>query len=281
MLAFSGLSERRSESHHPSGASCSLGARNLTGQVANQKNLTPAYQIRFVKHFAPLGLYIHPFHPSLEDYPEVSELKTDANEDRVESWHTDLGFESEPNMVTALRAVAVPEYGRDTLFVDTEAAFNGLSTVMQRMLKETNALRDWRQVFGEGGLYGEYVSEEIKKQSEAELPPVIYPVIAVNEDTGRSCINVDRTFTTKMHDMRPDESDLLLRFLFDQMHIPEYQLRLRWQPDTLVIWDNRTTQHALVIDKSFPRVMHRVMGKGRRLFEPLAEQNKTSALTRR
>jgi len=45
----------------------------------------------------------------------------------------------------------------------------------------------------------------------------------------------------------------LLSYLLRQATIPEYQMRLRWQPDTLVIWDNRSTQHYAIQDY-FPAV---------------------------
>ena len=45
----------------------------------------------------------------------------------------------------------------------------------------------------------------------------------------------------------------LLQYLLRQATIPEYQLRVHWRPDTLVIWDNRSTQHYAVQDY-FPAV---------------------------
>jgi taurine dioxygenase len=59
--------------------------------------------------------------------------------------------------------------------------------------------------------------------------------------------------------MRPDESQALLDFLLAQPRIPEFQLRVSWEPGTIVLWDNETTQHYLVLDKAYDRVMHRVM----------------------
>ncbi len=40
---------------------------------------------------------------------------------------------------------------------------------------------------------------------------------------------------------------------------PEVQARLRWQPNTLAVWDNRSTQHYAVGDY-FPqhRKLHRI-----------------------
>jgi taurine dioxygenase len=40
---------------------------------------------------------------------------------------------------------------------------------------------------------------------------------------------------------------------------PEVQARWRWQPDTLAVWDNRSTQHYAVAD-FYPqhRKLHRI-----------------------
>lgn len=60
-------------------------------------------------------------------------------------------------------------------------------------------------------------------------------------------------------ELRQDESDALLSFLFEQAHIPEHQLRATWKPGTIVAWDNQRTQHYIVQDMPYQRIMHRVM----------------------
>lgn len=41
--------------------------------------------------------------------------------------------------------------------------------------------------------------------------------------------------------------------------LAEVQLRVTWEPGTVVIWDNESTVHYLVRDFAFERIMHRVM----------------------
>ncbi len=48
-------------------------------------------------------------------------------------------------------------------------------------------------------------------------------------------------------DGNPGASDLL-RYLIMQAYIPEYQVRWRWKPNSVAIWDNRATQHYAVMD---------------------------------
>jgi taurine dioxygenase len=40
----------------------------------------------------------------------------------------------------------------------------------------------------------------------------------------------------------------LLQYLIAQSSIPEYQVRWRWKPNSVAIWDNRSTQHYAVMD---------------------------------
>jgi taurine dioxygenase len=40
----------------------------------------------------------------------------------------------------------------------------------------------------------------------------------------------------------------LLTYLAARASIPEYQVRWRWTPGSIAIWDNRSTQHYAVMD---------------------------------
>ena len=63
--------------------------------------------------------------------------------------------------------------------------------------------------------------------------------------------------------MEERESRALLDTLFHQALVPEYQFRHHWEPHTIAMWDNRSTQHYAVHDY-YPqrRYMERVTIKG-------------------
>ena len=63
------------------------------------------------------------------------------------------------------------------------------------------------------------------------------------------------------------ESRSLLDQLFEQSKIPEFQYRHHWAVDTVVVWDNRSTQHYAVHDY-FPqrRKLDRVTIKGENIL---------------
>jgi taurine dioxygenase len=57
----------------------------------------------------------------------------------------------------------------------------------------------------------------------------------------------------------------LLTYLYQQVTQPEYSFRLRWQQNTLAMWDNRCIQHYALNDyHGHRRVMHRIIVEGER-----------------
>ena len=57
----------------------------------------------------------------------------------------------------------------------------------------------------------------------------------------------------------------MLAILFDHIQRPEFQVRFRWEPNSVAFWDNRCTQHYAVADYTgHRRVMRRVSIRGDR-----------------
>lgn len=82
-------------------------------------------------------------------------------------------------------------------------------------------------------------------------------------ETGRRSLFVHLSYVTHIVGMEPAESDRLLRFLFLQAHVPEFQVRFHWQAGDIAFWDNRTTAHYAVNDYApHPRVAERVSIEG-------------------
>ena len=84
-------------------------------------------------------------------------------------------------------------------------------------------------------------------------------MVRVHPVTGKKILYVNPTFTSHIKGLPRAQSDALLAQLYALITVPEYQARLRWQPNTLAVWDNRSTQQDAVGDY-FPqhRKLHRI-----------------------
>ena len=209
----------------------------------DQQSLTPEKHLAFGKRFGTVET-THPTWPSYPGSPGVLMLTMDGTEKKIgqrhEGWHTDGSTRENTAWISLLQAIEVPPYGRDTLFADMEAVFAGLSPTMQNFLEGLTALHSWGK-------------------QKPDAPPVEHPVVLKDASTGRKWLYVNSTYTRSIVGLTERESDTLLQFLYEQIHVAEFQLRVSWQPRALVMWDNESTQHYIIYDTVFPRVMHRVM----------------------
>lgn len=86
-------------------------------------------------------------------------------------------------------------------------------------------------------------------------------------ETGRRMLFVNASFTTRIVGWDETAGDRMLRLLFQQAHVPEFQVRWRWQAGDLAFWDNRATQHYAVNDYGTARrVAERVAIAGDRPY---------------
>lgn len=206
----------------------------------------------------------HPAYPTVAGTPDVQILESTADvPSKIEAWHTDMTFRPAPPAMTLLHGQIIPEFGGDTLWASTSAAYAALSKPMQEFLDELEAVHDFRHGFQES--LAEPGGEERLRDAIDSNPPVTHPLITVHPESGKKAIYVNRLFTTHIVGLSRDESRALLEFLYRHVITDEFTVRLRWQKNTVVLWDNRVTQHKPIND-FFPqhRRMHRVTIAGER-----------------
>ena len=181
---------------------------------------------------------------------------TKAKPSKIEVWHSDMTFTQIPPTFTMLHAQVLPPYGGDTMWASSRAAFEALSPNMQSLLEGLKAEHDFRQGFKES--LAEPGGEERLKDALAQYPKVVHPVVLEHPEIQKKSLFVNALFTSRILELSDLESSRLLAFLFNHVVTEEYTVRLQWKKSTLVIWDNRTTQHKPVND-FFPhhRLMHR------------------------
>ena len=194
----------------------------------------------------------HPVIPHVPGYPEILSIRgvegVKPTPETIEGfraynkWHTDVTFREKPSIASVLRARLLPPVGGDTIFADTAAAWRGLPEAVKERIEHLDAEHDIVRSFGGR------VSEEKKAELGRNFPPVRHPVVRRHPETGEKILYVNYTFTSRILDVEPEESDALLRLLYDRIKVPEYQVRFTWTPNAIAIWDNRATQHYAVGD---------------------------------
>jgi taurine dioxygenase len=208
--------------------------------VLRDQKLTTAEHVAISRLFGELE--VHPMRPQGE-FPEILVLDNDKDNPVLSTdvWHSDTTFRKNPTKYTILRCQIIPKVGGDTLWADMTAAYEGLSDTFKAMIAGLRAVHDFQNF---RVLFSKSDEDRAKlKRMEELFPNPSHPVVRTHPVSGRKGIYVNPQFTLRIEGLQPDESRALLEVLFAQAHVPEYQFRLRWAPDTIVFWDNISTQH--------------------------------------
>lgn len=213
----------------------------FTGQ-----HLDPASLQDFAAQIGPFG--DDPYVAPMPDYPHVIEVKREARETAPifgSQWHSDWSFQATPPSATLLYGAEIPPSGGDTVFADCVAAYAALSPTMQSLLAGLNGVHTAAPAYGPKGLFSRddaSRSMRIIVSSDAEHCEV-HPLVRRHPASGRPALYVNHVYTVGIEGMRRDESRALLEFLFGHLTQPEFVHRHRWQPGSLLMWDNRCVVH--------------------------------------
>jgi len=216
-------------------------AENLVIFFRDQKNLTPERHLAFGRLFGEL--HVHPAAPHEGATPELMKIYADKDTPRAngEGWHSDVSCDLEPPMGTILHITQCPPKGGDTLFASMYAAYDALSERMKTYLQGLTALHDGEHVYR--GLFANFGEPDRPTYPRAE-----HPVVRTHPVTGKKALYVNRGFTVRLLGVPIDESDGILRYLYEHMENPLFQCRFRWAENSVAFWDNRCTQHRALWD---------------------------------
>jgi alpha-ketoglutarate-dependent taurine dioxygenase len=244
------------------------------------QHLSPGEHKEFAAYFGEIT-NAHPVIPGIGEHREVFEIDytqarqvVDSQKSKIglsndysdrDKWHTDVTFVETPPLGSVLNAIVIPPAGGDTLWADTNAAYEGLSQPIRDLVDGLTAIHDGNHAFGKLlDLIGE---GEWEGEKFTKLVPVEHPVVRTHPETGRRSLFVNPGFTIRIKGLTTKESDTLLQFLYAHMATPEFVVRYRWEEGDLGFWDNRTTMHYAISDYGEAhRVIQRVTIKGDRPF---------------
>jgi taurine dioxygenase len=196
-------------------------------------------------------LFVHPYIEPIEASPHVIRLLKEP-EDTVNNggaWHMDLTFMKKPPKMSLLRMVDVPEHGGDTLFCDLGAAYEGLSANMKGYLDGLKGLHTSAQLFGPTGFYRHNrppfsVNDEVGDEGFIAL----HPIVRTHPETRQKLLFLNPPYIERIMGVPTREGAQLLDYLYQHCVSGEYCTRVRWEPDTLTLWDNRCTMHYALND---------------------------------
>jgi taurine dioxygenase len=246
----------------------SLGAASRDKELANEihqlllkhkvlffrdQDITRAEHVAFARHFGELE--DHPVAGSDPENPGLVRIykSPETPNDRYENaWHADGTWRETPAMGCVLRCVEGPAVGADTMWANMVLAYEKLPQYIKDQIAGLRARHSIEASFGAA------MPTEKRLALKAQYPDAEHPVVRTHPETGEKVLFVNpfATHFTNFHtsanvrygqDYAPGAANLL-HYLISQAQIPEYQVRWRWKPNSMAMWDNRSTQHYAVMD---------------------------------
>jgi taurine dioxygenase len=217
------------------------------------QDISRAEHVAFARHFGELE--DHPVAGSDPEHPGLVRIykNPDSPNDRYENaWHADATWREKPPLGCVLRCVECPPVGGDTMWANMVLAYEKLPDAIKAQIAGLRARHSIEASFGAA------MPTEKRLALRAQFPDAEHPVVRTHPETGEKILFVNpfATHFTNFHtpanvrygqDYAPGAAQLL-HYLISQAQIPEYQVRWRWKPNSMAMWDNRSTQHYAVMD---------------------------------
>lgn len=210
-------------------------------------------QKSIASYFGPL--HRHGWMPHPQNGPEEFVIVYDAKDDlRIrKSWarkspiqfHVDQSPEAQPPGLTFFAMLESPQgAGGDTIISSMTRAFERLSPSFRKRLEGLRAVHTTAKP-----MERELRDNGAQANLRRGITKAIHPVVTVHPVTGKKALFVNSSYTQSIVGWDDDESDYLLKFLFDFVNRgQDFCCRVRYEPGTIVLWDQRVTQHSQTLD---------------------------------
>jgi taurine dioxygenase len=212
-----------------------------------EQTLTDDDLERFTQYFGPFG--DDPFIAPIAGSEHVIAIRRDAHETSslfAENWHTDWSFQERPPAGTCLYGITIPPHGGDTLYANQHAALDAMPSDLRERLTGKLAIHSARGGYAPSGAYGTddqaARSMDIRPSDDAQATQ-LHPIVREHPETGRlglfGCIG----YVIGIDGMDDDEGHALLGEWYGWQTREEFWYRHEWEPNMLVMWDNRSVLH--------------------------------------
>lgn len=236
------------------------------------QSLTPKQQVAFSRRFGPYSPV--PFVEAIAGHPEVIAVVRDPSEQAGlvfgGLWHSDFSFLPEPPMGSILHAIEVPPFGADTIWANQYLAYRGLSRAMRGIVERLRGVHSAVNAYSPKmqSIHDLFAGMTVQTSDEANRTQE-HPAVRMHAETAQPALFVNAQYTIGLADCFPQESTLLLGYLFQHSTQHAYTCRWQWAPGDVAFWDNRCVQHMVMGDVTgHRRYMHRTTVAGEAPIAP-------------
>jgi taurine dioxygenase len=216
------------------------------------QKLTPEQHKAFSRLFGELTEL--PQAPIYPGHPDMQEVRREAHEPvsvvPFTQFHTDSPFLPRPPLCIVMRALDVPKYGGDTAFSNMYLAFEQLSDGMKEMLAKLQVVYSGKDIWAKNAKLDKDKQLRLREGhsfTEDQLES-IHPAVRSHPRSGRKALYITGAYFKRFVGWSEEDSQGLLAQLKTLPHRLQLQCRIRWKPDTLIVWDNRFLQHCGIHD---------------------------------
>jgi len=229
------------------------------------QDITQEEHISLAQNWGPLEN--HAYVKGLDNYPEIVRIiKTkDEKNQWGENWHTDVSYNTKPTKAVILKSIKIPPVGGDTCFANMELAWETLDEKIKEKIKDKKAVHsslgaeffidNYKGMKGhEKRNYNEYSNE--------------HPIVRTHPETGKKILYVNWTYTKKIIGLDKEESDEILKKIFEHQSRLDLSCRFNWTENAVAMWDNRSVIHYAIADfypgrgLGYERIMDRIAIEG-------------------
>jgi len=194
-----------------------------------------------------------PGHPDVQ--PVIKEADTRTGMVFGSGWHTDSPFLATPPAISMLYGVDIPPFGGDTIWANAALAYAALSDGMKRMLAPLKVHMSMQRVLDTaravasrddsplGRLAATRSTDTLPDEIARKVQGTSHPLVRTHPVTGEKSLYCDETYSVGIEGFTEAEADPLLKFLVAHITQPAFTCRLRWEPRTFALWDNRICVH--------------------------------------
>lgn len=199
--------------------------------------------------------------------PVIKEADTKTKMVFGSGWHTDSAFLERPPSIAINYGKDMPPYGGDTMFANSVLAYNSLSDGMKEMLAPLKVWMSAKKVVeamqaekaaSEGNKITNLGNIELDVDTQNMLDGYYHPLVRTHPISGEKSLYVDATYANGIEGLSEDEAMPILNYLSRFATQESFTCRLRWENNTVIMWDNRICLHQAFNDyQGYRREMYR------------------------